>query len=91
MYVESNCNDDMAIFSTSGFSARAKKSASGPMAVPTFKYLACGTHPGEIQVAITSVPGRRERKPARRQNQRHFALSVKRSEFVKEQKAPDAC
>jgi hypothetical protein len=57
MYAESNCNDDMAIFSTSGFTARAKKSATGPVAVPTFKYLDYGTHPGEILVAIKSVPG----------------------------------
>ena len=57
MYVESNCNDEMAIFTTSGFTARAKPSASGPVEVPTFKSLDYGTHPGEILVWIKSVPG----------------------------------
>src|ERR1700679_4015927 len=31
-YVENNCNDDMAAFTTSGFTAKAKASASGPVA-----------------------------------------------------------
>src|SRR5207253_10727166 len=57
MYVESNCNDEMAIFTTSGFTARAKPSASGPVAVPTFKSLDYGTHPGQILASIKSVPG----------------------------------
>ena len=57
MYAESNCNEDMAIFTTSGFTARAKPSASGPVAVPAFKSLDYGIHPGEILVSIKSVPG----------------------------------
>jgi hypothetical protein len=57
MYVESNCNDEMAIFTTSGFTARAKPSASGPVEVPTFKSLDYGTHPGQILAWIKSVPG----------------------------------
>ena len=57
MYVESNCNDEMAIFTTSGFTARAKPSASGPVEVPTFKSLDYGTHPGQILASIKSVPG----------------------------------
>jgi hypothetical protein len=56
-YVENNCNDEMAIFTTSGFTARAKPSPSAPVAVPTFKSLDYGTHPGEILVWIKSVPG----------------------------------
>jgi len=56
-YVENNCNDEMAIFTTSGFTARAKPSPSAPVAVPTFKSLDYGPHPGEILVWIKSVPG----------------------------------
>ena len=56
-YVESNCNDEMAIFTTSGFTARAKPSASGPVEVPTFKSLDYGAHPGQILASIKSVPG----------------------------------
>ena len=57
MYVESNCDDEMAIFTTSGFTARAKPSASGPVDVPTFKSLDYGVHPGQILAWIKSVPG----------------------------------
>jgi len=57
MYVESHCNDEMAIFTTSGFTARAKPSASGPVDVPTFKSLDYGVHPGQILAWIKSVPG----------------------------------
>jgi hypothetical protein len=56
-YVENNCNDEMAIFTTSGFTARKKPTASGPVAVPTFKSLDYGAHPGEILVSIKSVTG----------------------------------
>jgi hypothetical protein len=56
-YVENNCNDDLAIFTTSGFTAQAKRSASGSVAVPAFKSLDYGTHPGEILVRIKSVKG----------------------------------
>lgn len=56
-YVENNCNDDMATFTTSGFTAKAKASAAGPVAVPTFKSLDYGTHPGEILVTVKSVLG----------------------------------
>jgi hypothetical protein len=56
-YVENNCNDDMAIFTTSGFTAKAKASASGPVAVPSFKSLDYGTHPGELLVTVQSVTG----------------------------------
>jgi hypothetical protein len=56
-YVENNCNDEMAIFTTSGFTARKKASASGPVEVPTFKSLDYGKHPGQILAWIKSVPG----------------------------------
>ena len=57
MYVETNCNDDMATFITSGFTAKAKPIAAGPVDVPTFKWLDYGTRPGEILAAIKSVTG----------------------------------
>jgi hypothetical protein len=57
MYAESNCNDDMATFITSGFTARAKPAVTGPVDVPTFKTLDYGTRPGQILVTIKSVPG----------------------------------
>jgi hypothetical protein len=56
-YAENNCNDEMAIFTTSGFTARAKPSPSGPVTVPTFKSLDYGARPGEILAWIKSVPG----------------------------------
>jgi hypothetical protein len=59
MYAESNCNEELAIFTTSGFTARAKPSPSGPVAAPTFKWLDYGAHPGEILVFIKSEPGAR--------------------------------
>jgi hypothetical protein len=57
MYVESNCNDDMATFMTSGFTAKAKPTASGAVGVPTIKWLDYGTHPGEILVSVKAVRG----------------------------------
>ena len=57
MYAESNCNDEMAIFTTSGFTARKKPSASGAVEVPTFKSLDYGKHPGQILASIKSVAG----------------------------------
>ena len=59
MYVESNCNDDMAIFTTSGFTAKAKPSASAPVAVPTIKSLDRGDHPGEIVASLKKSAGAR--------------------------------
>jgi len=57
MYVESNCNDDMATFISSGFTAKAKPTASGAVDVPMFKWLDYGTHPGEILVSVKAVRG----------------------------------
>src|SRR5207302_8856112 len=51
------CNYEMAIFTISGFTARAKPSASGPVVVPMFKSLDYGAHPGQILASIKSVPG----------------------------------
>jgi len=59
MYVESNCNDDMTIFTTSGFTAKAKPSPSAEVAVPTIKSLDYGQHPGEILVSLKKSAGAR--------------------------------
>ena len=57
IYCEANCNDDPAVFNTSGFTARAKAAASGPVGVPVIKSLDYGTVPGQILASIKSTPG----------------------------------
>jgi hypothetical protein len=57
MYCESNCNDDPAVFNTSGFTAKAKATASGPVGVPVIKSLDYGNVPGQILVSMKSTPG----------------------------------
>ena len=57
IYVETNCNDELAIFNTSGFTAKTKPSPTGPVAIPSFKSIDYGAHPGEILVWIKSTPG----------------------------------
>jgi hypothetical protein len=53
MHCESNCNEDVATFNTSGFTAKAKAvSATGPVSVPAVKSLDYGTVPGQILVTI---------------------------------------
>jgi hypothetical protein len=59
MYCESNCNEDLATFITSGFTVKAKATASGPVRVPAIKSLDYGTVPGQILVTIKSTPGAR--------------------------------
>jgi hypothetical protein len=59
MYAESNCNEDLAIFKTSGFTAKAKAAASGPVGVPAIKSLDYGKIPGQILASIKSAPGAR--------------------------------
>lgn len=55
MYAETNCNDDIATFNTSGFTAKTKPTASGPVGVPGVS-LDYGTVPGQIRAAIKSTP-----------------------------------
>ena len=57
MYAETNCNEDPAVFNTSGFTAKAKAASSGPVGVPVIKSLDYGNVPGEILVSIKSTPG----------------------------------
>jgi hypothetical protein len=57
MYCESNCNDDPAVFNTSGFTAKAKATAAGPVGVPVIKSLDYGNVPGQILASIKSTPG----------------------------------
>lgn len=57
IYCEANCNDDPAVFNTSGFSAKAKATASGPVGVPVIKSLDYGMVPGQILASIKSTPG----------------------------------
>lgn len=57
IYCESNCNDDPATFNTSGFTAKAKSTPSGPITVPVIKSLDYGTVPGQILVSVKATPG----------------------------------
>jgi len=58
LYVQNNCNDDMTIFTTSGFTAKAStKTAGQPVAIPTIKSLDYGLLPGELTASIKSVTG----------------------------------
>jgi len=57
MYAESNCNDEPAVFNTSGFTAKAKATSSGPVSVPVIKSLDYGNVPGEILASIKSTAG----------------------------------
>jgi hypothetical protein len=57
MYAETNCNEDPAVFNTSGFTAKAKAASSGPVGVPVIKSLDYGNVPGQILASIKSMPG----------------------------------
>jgi hypothetical protein len=57
VYCENNCNEDVVTFNTSGFTAKARVSTSGPVSVPAIKSLDYGTVPGQILVTIKSTPG----------------------------------
>ena len=58
VYVEKNCNDEMTVFSTSGFTAKTRgKSASGPIAVPLIRKVDYGQNSGQILVYIKAVSG----------------------------------
>ena len=57
MYVESNCNDDMPTFTSSGFVAKSKPSPSAPVTAPVIKSVDYGTNSGQILVSIKSVSG----------------------------------
>ena len=59
VYVENNCNNDMATFTSSGFTAKAKASPTGPVAVPVIKTLDYGNNSGQILVSIKAVAGGR--------------------------------
>ena len=57
MYVESNCNDDMTIFTSSGFVAKTKPSPTATVAVPGFKKIDYGNVTGQLLVTIQSAAG----------------------------------
>src|SRR2546430_1869338 len=57
-YVESVCNDDPAIFSTSGFTpASAVRTASKPLTEAKFSWIDRGNNSGEIVVKPEGQPG----------------------------------
>jgi hypothetical protein len=58
VYVENNCNEDMTIFSTSGFTAKTVvKAAPGPIATPVIRKVDYGQNSGQILVYMKAVPG----------------------------------
>src|SRR5579862_2407772 len=60
VYCQNNCNDDPAIFATSGFTVKSPtKTAGKPVAVPSFKYLDYGPNSGQLVVAVKAVAGAR--------------------------------
>ena len=53
IYVQNHCNDDLAIFTTSGFTVQTPASSKGqPAAVPEFRTLAHGLNSGQITITI---------------------------------------
>jgi len=57
-YVESACNDDLATFNTSGFSAVVRtKAAPAPLAGSSFQWIDRGPNSGEIAVKIAALTG----------------------------------
>ena len=57
-YAESACNDDPAIFNTSGFSAVVRtKTAPVPLAGSSFQWIDRGPNSGEIAVKIAALIG----------------------------------
>ena len=57
-YVELACNDDLAIFNTSGFiQAVRTKTAPGPLAGSSFQWIDRGPNSGEIVVKIAALKG----------------------------------
>jgi hypothetical protein len=59
MYVESNCNEDMTTFTSSGFVAKTKPVPTAKVAVPGFKKIDYGNVSGQILVTIQSAAGAR--------------------------------
>ena len=58
LYVESNCNDDPAILTSSGFAVRTPvKTAGQPVPAPAIKNLDYGANSGQITFTLKKVPG----------------------------------
>jgi hypothetical protein len=60
IYVQNNCNDDMSIFTSSGFIAQTPVKTSGlPVAMPTIRNLDYGAVSGQLTVTVKRVVGGR--------------------------------
>jgi hypothetical protein len=58
LYVESNCNDDPAILTSSGFAVRTPvRTAGQPVPAPAIKNLDYGANSGQITFTLKKVPG----------------------------------
>jgi hypothetical protein len=59
-YVESNCNEDMAIFTSSGFEARSTvRTPSQSLTQPVIKKIDQGSNSGQLLVKIAAIPNAR--------------------------------
>jgi len=60
VYVVNNCNDDLEVFTSSGFQAQAPvNTANQPVATPVFRSVDYGTNSGQIIVGIKKSLGAR--------------------------------
>jgi len=60
VYVENNCNDDAATFSSSGFVAASNvRTVPGPAAIPFIRKLNFGSASGQFQIYIRAAIGAR--------------------------------
>ena len=58
IYVQNNCNDDLSIFTSSGFTAQTPVKTTGlPVAAPAIRNLDYGTVSGQLTATIKKVAG----------------------------------
>jgi hypothetical protein len=58
IYVQNNCNDDLSIFTSSGFTAQAPVKTTGlPVAAPAIRNLDYGTVSGQLTATVKKVAG----------------------------------
>jgi hypothetical protein len=58
VYVQNNCNDDMTVFASSGFTARQPVKTTGqPLSQSAIKTLDFGAHSGQVTVKIVKQTG----------------------------------
>jgi len=56
-YVEANCNDDMTVFLSSGFTAASSTKTATPPISETIKKIEAGANSGDTKVTLMNFPG----------------------------------